>query len=156
MRRLWLLCFLVLLVPMQLGTTYFYSECDSTNRCNLTPGQTCCYTFASTDTTTTADSPYYSVKKCQTLSYSCYGDGTADFLVYEYLLPDGTGGNVWTSDMDNDGDVDAVDEGITFDCSGGKREIRALPVGKPYQKIDVQTVPSSGTAYVTVRCNGGD
>ena len=127
---------------------------NGTSNCSLSSGITCFHIFASTATTTTADSNVYSVKHCESMSYSCDGDGNADFLIYEFRDSEGSDGNVWTDDMDNDGDVDAADEAITFNCAAGRRGLRSVSVGKPYQKIDVQTVPGAGSAYVTIRCNG--
>jgi hypothetical protein len=119
--------------------------------CSLIAGMTCYYDFSAA-----TDTAIYSVRSCKSMTYVCDGDGTADLLIYEYRDSEGNGGNVWTDDMDHDGDVDAADEAITLDCTAGKRGFRQLAVGKPYHKLDVQTAPGSGSAYVTMRCNGGD
>jgi hypothetical protein len=111
-------------------------------------GGTCYHNF----TTTGLDSSIADVSRCSTLSWQIDGDGTGDILMYAYRGDD-SGGTVLTCDLDNDGDVDAADEAITFDGTAGKRGCRGVNVTKPKLKVDVQTGTGAGTAYVTVKCD---
>ena len=159
MKTRYLLLALVLLVPTQLGLT---KTPGSTMGCsNLPRDGTCFHDFASTDdvdvkrsaSATGADSEIYSVKKCRRMSYSIDGDDTADVLFMECRDKAGTDCTVFTDDMDNDGDIDAADEAITFDGTAGRRGLREVSVSKPFHFIDVQTAPASGSAYVTLKCH---
>ena len=132
---------------------------DNTGSCDPQDRGTCYHLFDSTESAaTTADSTVYEVDDCTSMSYKLDGDGTATMLVKECsVLTSGacasSQATVFTADMDGDGLITTVDESTTLDGTAGRRGYKALAPGARWHYIDVQAVPGSGTAYVTIQCN---
>ena len=59
--------------------------------------------------------------------------------------------SVFTDDLNHDGAIDGVDEAIVIDGTAGLRGFCRVPAAR-WHYIDVQVVPGSGNAHVTVTC----
>jgi len=155
MNRTLLFAFLLLL-PMQLG---LQKTPDNTGKCDLYAKGICSHVFASTDSTTTADSDPYEVDKCDALTYKFDGDGgTASLFVKECsTLSSGAcvsgDTSVFTADTDGDGLITSIDEVTTLNGNVGRRGYKMLAPGAKWHFIDVQAVPGSGSVHVTVQCH---
>ena len=132
---------------------------DNTGSCDPKVEGLCYHLFDSTESAaTSADSLVYEVKGCKAMTYKLDGDGTAALFVKECsTLSSGACASatesVFTTDMDGDGLITATDEDTTINGAVGRRGYKEVVPGSRWHYIDVQTVPASGTAYVSIQCH---
>lgn len=144
-----------------LGVSLYGRQDDTASSyraCDIEVKGTCFYNFDST-MAVTDDSDPFSTKTCDFVSWRIDGDGTASIIMQECSgLDDATtctvaDTSVLTCDVDADGLITAVDEANAWDGTTGNRGCTMVtPVGW-WAYVDVQTVPASGSARVTIRCH---
>jgi hypothetical protein len=142
---------LVLFCSLGLSTDPDILVTAETMFCSPTSSSVCFHNFDDSTDATTGDSPTFPVSGLRAITYKLHAVTGAQVRIME--CPTSTKGSDCTPfvpDTNQDGKITSADEYLVLTGAAGRRGIKNLTPGAPWQYVDVLAPPSSGTARVTV------